>query len=211
MHKLLAAARQSPDRFVVGSVGFATSGGYWGLCNWVCEFSEQAPWHRARGQSGGASCNMILRAADFREAGGFPEEYQPGEDTMLFMRLIELGRMQWFEPAAQVDHHNQYGLRAFARHQYRLGYHSALVRQRVALRGSLATRIWPLALGLWIPRLALFGKRILGGGPAWWLRGLGFAPGLVLGSWIWTTGFLKRVLQTPQTPAVSPPHATPEP
>lgn len=206
---LLQAARHSPDRFVVGSVGYATTGGYWGLCNWLCEFSEQAPWRLAGRQSGGASCNMVLRAADFRAAGGFPEDHQPGEDTMLFARLNEMGRMQWFEPAARVDHHNQSGLRAFARHQYRLGYHSALVRQQVALRGSIATRIWPLALGLWIPRLALLGRRIVGGGPTWWLRGLGFTPGLVLGSWIWTTGFLARVLlrTTSQVASVTRPAA----
>lgn len=199
LRALLRAACLSPGRFVVGSIGYATSGGYWGICNWLCEFSEQAPWHAARRQTGGASCNMMVRAADFREAGGFPEDHQPAEDTMLFTRLIAIGREQWFEPAARVDHHNQTGLRPFARHQYRLGYHSALIRQRAALRGSLATRIWPLALGLWIPRLALLGGRIVAGGPAWWLRGLGLAPGLMLGSWFWTAGFVARVLERPSS------------
>ena len=88
---------------------------------------------------------------------------------------------------------------AFARHQYRLGFHSALVRQSVPLRGSLAARIWPLALVLWIPRLALMAGRLSRSGPAWWLRGLGMAPGLVLGSWIWTAGFVKRVLTETQS------------
>lgn len=193
LENLVGMAEAAPGRFVVGSVGYAVSGGYWGLCNWICEFSEQVPWHPARRQRGGASCNMILSAADFRAAGGFPEDYQPGEDTMLFSHLNALGREQWLVPAAQVDHYNQSGLRAFARHQYRLGYHSALVRQQVALRGSLAARVWPLALGLWIPRLGLFARRIAGGGPRWWVRGLALAPGLLLGSWIWTAGFIRRV------------------
>jgi len=191
---ILAAAETVPDRFVVGSVGYATSGGYWGLCNWLLEFSEQVPWHPARAQTGGASCNMILRRVDFETAGGFAEEYQPGEDTMLFSNLRAMGRSQWFEPAAQVDHFNIGGLRSFARHQFRLGFHSALVRQTVPLRGSLATRFWPLALVLWIPRLGLIGKRILAGGPEWWLRGLGLAPGLLLGSWVWAAGFVKKSL-----------------
>jgi GT2 family glycosyltransferase len=141
--RLLEMAERGPGRFVVGSVGYAVSGGYWGLANWIGEFSEQAPWHPMRQQRGGASCNMLVRAEDFRAAGGFPEEYQPGEDTMLFARLTGMGRAQWFEPAARVDHYNQSGLRSFARHQYRLGYHGALIRQRVALRGSLAARVWP--------------------------------------------------------------------
>jgi GT2 family glycosyltransferase len=190
--RLLEMAERGPGRFVVGSVGYAVSGGYWGLANWIGEFSEQAPWHPMRQQRGGASCNMLVRAEDFRAAGGFPEEYQPGEDTMLFARLTGMGRAQWFEPAARVDHYNQSGLRSFARHQYRLGYHGALIRQRVALRGSLAARVWPLALGIWIPRLGLMARRLAAGGPGWWLRGLALAPGLVLGSWIWAAGFLRR-------------------
>lgn len=191
---LIAGADREPERFVVGSVGYATSGGYWGLCNWICEFSEQAPWRPAGRQTGGASCNMIVRSSDFRAAGGFPEDHQPGEDTLLFARLGELGRRQWFDPAARVDHHNQAGLRALARHQHRLGIHSALVRQQVPLRGSLATRIWPLVLVLWIPRIGLMARRIADGGPEWWLRGIALAPGLLLGSWIWTAGFLQQVL-----------------
>jgi hypothetical protein len=93
-----------------------------------------------------------------------------------------------------VDHFNVAGLARFARHQHRLGFHSALVRQQVALRGSLAVRVWPLVLALWIPRLALMGGRLLRGGPAWWLRGIGLAPGLLLGAWAWTAGFMQRAL-----------------
>ena len=105
-----------------------------------------------------------------------------------------MGREQWFAAEARVDHFDIPGLRAFARHQYRLGVHSALVRQSVPLRGSLATRFWPLALVLWVPKLGLITTRLMRGGPAWWLRGLAMSPGLLLGSWIWTAGFLARVL-----------------
>lgn len=192
---LMASARAASRRFVVGSVGCATTGGYWGMCNWLCELSEQAPWLPARHQTGGASCNMIVRAEDFREVGGFPEDHLGGEDTMLFRRLRSIGRQQWFEPAAHVGHHNRSGLGAFARHQYQLGYHNALVRQRIALPGNIATRIRLFALGLWNPRLGLIGKRVFAGGPAWWLRGAGFAPGIIVGTWIWTAGFLKRVFE----------------
>ena len=200
---LLAAAKDAPDRFVVGSIGYATSGGYWGLSNWHCEFSEMAPWLPARQQTGGASCNMIVKASDFQAAGGFPEDHQPAEDTMLFTRLIGLGRSQWFEPTARVDHHNQHGLRAFLRHQYRLGYHSALIRQQVPLRGSLATKFRFLAFLLWMPRLVLVSRRIVAGGPSYWLRWLVFAPALMLGMWSWTAGFVRRVYSHPSLLAQS--------
>lgn len=191
----LAALQQrmheAPRRFVVGAIGYATSGGYWGVCNWLSEFSEEAPWRAARRQLGGASCNMIVRAEDFHEAGGFPEDYQPAEDTMLFCRLREMGLEQWFEPKARVDHHNQSGFFAFARHQHKLGFHSALVRQRVDLPGSVATRVWPLALVLWVARFGAIVRRVMAGGTAWRMRGFGLAPGLLVGSWIWNAGFLK--------------------
>ena len=191
LRSLLASGQGAEGRFVVGSVGVASSGGYWGMCNWLCEFSEQAPWGTPRVQTGGASCNMLVRATDFHEVGGFPEDYQPSEDTMLFARLRAMGREQWFAPAACVDHHNQTGLGVFLRHQYRLGFHRALVRQQSPLPGSMASRVWPIALFLWVPRLALLAGRILGGGVGWWLRGIAYAPGLLVGSWLWTAGFFR--------------------
>jgi GT2 family glycosyltransferase len=191
---LAAHAKKKADRFFVGSVGYATTGGYWGMCNWLTEFSEQAPWRPARVQQGGASCNMMVAAQDFHRVGGFPEDYQPGEDTAFFSELVRMGRTQWFASEARVDHHNQSGFSAFVNHQFRLGYHSALVRQQYALRGAIATRVRPLAFVLWIPKLALLGRRLIAGGPTWWLRGTVYAPGLIFGSWVWTAGFVKRVI-----------------
>lgn len=179
--------------FAVGSVGYASPGGYWGLCNWACEFSEQFPWLATRTQHGGASCNMIVSSSDFRAAGGFPTNLKCGEDTALFYRLRELGRRQVFASSARVDHHNLSGLARYMNHQYELGYHSAVVRQYFPLKGQLATRHAALALLLWVPRLMLVSYRLAAGGPAWWLRGIGLMPGILLGTWSWTAGFLKRV------------------
>lgn len=183
-------------RFVVGSISTATSGGYWGMCNWLSEFSEQAPWHRARRQQGGASANMLVSAADFAAAGGFPEDHQPGEDTFLFGRLTAAGREQWFAPEACVFHHNNSGFRAFLRHQYRLGWNSALLRQRIETTGSIATRIWPLALCFWAIRLLRVALRGLAGGPAWWGRTVLYAPGLMIGALSWNAGFMRRIWES---------------
>lgn len=204
LEKLSAHTDRTPRRFIVGSVGYATTGGYWGMCNWLSEFSEQAPWHPARKQAGGASCNMVVSAGDFSQAGGFPEEYQPGEDTALYRQLMGMGLEQWFEPAARVDHHNHYGILALLQHQFRLGYHSALVRQRFDLRGSIATRVKLLAPILWLPRLAMMARRLLAGGPAWWLRGIAYAPGLIVGALWWNAGFVNRVMSARSTESQQP-------
>ncbi|MEM9761035.1 MAG: glycosyltransferase [Pseudomonadota bacterium] len=191
LNALIVACR--PGHFVVGSVGMAETGGYWGMANWISEFSEQAPWRSAGAQTGGASCNMALARADFEAAGGFAETHQPGEDTLLFHRLRAAGLTQWFEPSSRVEHYNQHGFAAFRRHQERLGYHSALVRQQVALDGSITTRVRPLALLLWLARLWRIMGRMAGGGPAWWGRMVTLGPAVVLGSWIWSAGFLRRI------------------
>ncbi len=191
---LIGRGEGGSRRLVVGSVGTATSGGYWGMVNWICEFSEQAPWHPVRRQVGGASCSMAVRAADFHRAGGFEEAFQPAEDTLLFAHLRAAGCEQWFEPRARVDHHNASGFSAFRHHQDRLGHHSALIRQRVRLPGSAATKIWPVALGLWLPRWLLGVRRLLQGGPRWWLRAPLYLPGMALGALIWNRAFLFQVL-----------------
>lgn len=195
LERILSMAESGTQRFAVGSIGWATTGGYWGMCNWLCEYSEQAPWHPPRQQTGGGSGNMIVSAEDFRRVGGFPAVFR-AQDTLLFNRLRSMGREQWFEPGARVDHNNESGFRTFARNQYRMGYHGARVRQRTGLRGSQATKHWPVALLLWMPRNVLLGYRVLLGGPAWWIRGLGYGPGVLLGTWIWTAGFLHRLFET---------------
>ena len=194
-------ARESLDRLVVGSIGTATSGGYWGMVNWISEFSELAPWHPRRRQVGGASASMMVPAEAFRAAGGFAEAFQPAEDTLLFARLRKAGHAHWFEPAARVDHYNVPGFASFHRHQDQLGRHSALVRQAVDLPGSVATRIWPIALGMWIPRFGVVLRRLLQGGPRWWGRALLYLPGMLLGAWIWNWAFLSQVVRPSLPPA----------
>lgn len=191
----------APKRLVVGSIGTATSGGYWGMVNWISEFSELAPWHPKRLQVGGASASMMVPAAAFRAAGGFAEAFQPAEDTLLFARLRQAGHQHWFEPAARVDHFNVPGFASFHRHQDQLGRHSALVRQATDLPGSVATRVWPIALGLWVPRFSVVLLRLLKGGPRWWGRAVLYLPGMLLGSWIWGWGFLSQVVR-PSLPPV---------
>ena len=202
LEALLERADSSARRLVVGSVGTATSGGYWGMVNWICEFSEQAPWHPARQQIGGASCSMLVRASDFRKAEGFAEAFQPAEDTLLFAWLRDDGCEQWFEPRARVDHHNPAGFAAFRKHQDRLGRHSAMIRQRIDLPGGWAVRFWPLATILWLPRWLFGARRLLQGGPRWWLRSLLYLPGMALGALVWNWGFLAQtVAPSPSFPA----------
>ena len=66
---LHGAACGAPDRFVVGAIDYAISGGYWGLCLWATEFSGVHPYLPDGEVQGGASANMLVRTAEVRRAG----------------------------------------------------------------------------------------------------------------------------------------------
>lgn len=172
--------------FLVGSVGVAKSGGYWGMATWLCEFSEQAPWRPGGEQQGGASCNMAVRMTDFRRVGGFPEDYRAGQDTMLLHRLRESGLKQMFDPRVEVRHCNIAGFGHFAQHLANQGRHFAKVRRAAQLPGHTAVRFWPLAPALGLAKGARIVGRIAAAGRFGTL--LARLPGIAIGMAIWAGG-----------------------
>ncbi len=181
---------------MVGAVGVARDGGYWGMSNWICEFSEQAPWRPAGEQAGGASCNMAVRASDFQAIGGFPNDLAGGEDTIFFALARAAGCRQHFRPEIAVGHFNNHGLSAFARHQYAIGKGFAETRLMRDLPGKTFVRIPPLTLLLWIPKSLVVLKRAFLGGAIGIGQGLTYFPGILLGSLIFTAGAFTRTFWT---------------
>lgn len=177
---------RSEGEFIVGSVGVAHSGGYWGMATWLCEFSEQAPWRPSGEQRGGASCNMAVRTSDFRSVGGFPEDFRAGQDTMLLHRLRESGLRQVFDPRIEVRHCNVAGFRHFARHLTNQGRHFAKVRLAIPLQGHTAVRFWPLAPLLSVAKAG----KIVGRIAAARRYGMLVArfPAIVVGAAVWASG-----------------------
>lgn len=183
------------NAFVVGSVGYADSGGYWGLSTWISEFSEQAPWRPAGEQTGGASCNFVCRSADFRAVGGFPEGLAIGEDTLLFHRLRDAGLRQLFVPSVTVRHCNIAGLANFARHLFKHGMAFAELRRHHEIKGSAIIRIWPLSLGLWLVKASRIASRVLEAPERKWRKLAFFTPAILFGALIWQAGVLKNHLE----------------
>ena len=188
LEEISKALKEHPESFIVGAVGMAESGGYWGTANWLCEFSEMAPWHPARKQNGGASCNMALRADHFRKVGGFDENLQFSEDTALFFKLRASGLEQRFQPSIIVGHFNHSGLSAFVRHQYNLGRGFPRARATYSLRGSRIVKYPVLALFAWLPKLVLISGRVLGGDTRGMFLLLVMMPALLLGCIVLSMG-----------------------
>lgn len=186
---LIAAAEASPDRFVVGSVGYAAAGGYWGLCLWAIEFSGVHPYLPEGEGQGGASANLLVPTEAIRRVGGFPAAFAASEDAVLAARLRELGLTNWFCPSARVDHFNKRGLRHFLGHLLWLGRWGAVSRRVHPLRGAWAVKFWPFAAGLWLAKLCITYYRVLRWGSGYRLRLLALAPGVLLGEFAWNLGF----------------------
>jgi GT2 family glycosyltransferase len=194
---LHGATSETPNRFVVGAIDYAVSGGYWGLCLWATEFSGVHPYLPDREVQGGASANMLIRTVEARRAGAFDEAFAAGEDSLLAANLRHAGLQNWFCAAAQGAHVNISGLRHCLSHLVWLGRWSARCRRRVRLRGSAAVNFWPLALGLWLAKLGLVYARVFRWGKGRRLLFLALAPGIVLGLLAWNFGFLRGLGETP--------------
>ena len=190
--ELIEGFRLAPGQFVVGAVAMERRGGYWGMANWLSEFSEQAPWRPFGMQVGGASCNMALLGKDFLATGGFREDIQPGEDTTLFADLRNSGLKQVFVPKAIVGHINNPGFAAFVRHQKGLGAAFAEVRNTREMSGSFVARYPALALLLCAPKAVLVLRRTLFSGLRPAAVALFLSPGIILGSLIWCFACYRR-------------------
>ncbi len=196
LERLLAAARSRPDSYIVGSVGYAVSGGYWGQALWTTEFSGVHPYLPNRATAAIASCNLLLPTAALEQVGGFPSHFAAAEDTILGAKLRGAGLKPWFEAAARVDHINIAGFRHFAVHLFWLGRHSALARRALPLRGRLAVRFWPLATVLFLSKFADIAYRAMrwGHGHRWMFASL--APAVLLGLIIWNAGLISGLRAT---------------
>ena len=190
LERMLAAARYRPDTYIVGSVGYSVSGGYWGLALWTAEFAGVHPFLPSRATAATASCNLLLAAATLAQVGGFPSRFAAAEDTILGAKLRGAGLKARFEPAARVDHVNIPGFRHFATHLFWLGRHSAMARRAVPLRGGLAVRFWPLATVLFLSKFSDTAYRAMrwGHGRRWLFVAL--APAVFLGLIIWNAGLI---------------------
>jgi hypothetical protein len=184
--QIIEGIQSNPNQFVVGAVAMARRGGYWGMSNWLLEFSEQAPWRSLGFQHGGASCNMAVHRRDFVAIGGFREDLRGGEDTTLFADLRKADLGQVFLPKAIVGHFNLPGFAAFAGHQAGLGASFAEVRKASDMPGSFMVRHPPLALLFWVPKAFVVLRRTMGSGLRPGLLALFLTPGILLGSVIWS-------------------------
>lgn len=178
---------------IVGSIGYAETGGYWGMSIWFAEFGNVHPYRAPGPISSGASANLAMRRDLLQSIGGFREDWPTGEDSLAQAMLEVAGHRTWLEPAMVGRHVNQPGFLRALRHVHRLGRYSARQRRMYPhLRGATAVR-WPfVSLGMWLARLGHIYSRVLVArkGPvillAW------HTPGILLCLIAWNIGFSRE-------------------
>lgn len=169
---------------VAGAVANGTPASRVGTAMWVLEFSEWLPGRRGR-PGHAASCNLAVRREVLRQAGGFPEDLWPGEDTVLSVPLAREGRLG-FAPDALVWHLNRTGRRDLVAHQVRLGASFRSVCAAVPFPwGWVARRpLAPVAAGM---RALALGRRVAGSREGR-RAALGAAPWVAVGLAAWAAG-----------------------
>jgi glycosyltransferase involved in cell wall biosynthesis len=134
-----------------------------------------------------SSRSVAFRTAAFARAGGYPEWLSHCEDLVFDLRLKETGARFAFAPRAIVRWRARSTLLAFARQYYlyaRGDGHAGLWPKRHAVRyGAYATGV---ALMVWAQR-----------------RTAALVP-LVLGAWVYTRKFHRRIRTAPSVDGIRP-------
>ena len=184
-----AIARGEAD-CIVGSIGYADTGGYWGMSLWFSEFGSFHPYLHPRRISSGGSGNMIVRKALLVDVGTFPASWRAGEELLAQARMEERGERIYFQAEAIGRHVNLPGLRRMLRHAYPLGKGSASVRIACPhLTGSNAVK-WPVvSLGLWLARMGQIYIRVFTARKGPKASVLMHTPGIFVAVLAWNAGF----------------------
>lgn len=177
---------------IVGSIGYAESGGYWGMSLWFAEFSSVHPYRAPRPIPSGASANLAVRRELLNSIGGFCEDLATGEDSLAQAMLEVAGYSIRLEPSVAGRHVNLPGMRRVLRHYYRLGLSSARHRRMYPhLRGGTAVR-WPiLSIGMWFARIVQIYYRVFTRRHGPKISLIRHTPGILICLLAWNIGFTR--------------------
>lgn len=175
----------------VGSLNHGPEDGYWGRCLWFIEFGSVHPYRVSHLMASAPGANLMLPRDAFEQVEGFPVDMFVAEDALFFIRLQEMGYNLVFTPEARASHQCISDYSHFMPRLFKLGEGAAHIRLARNLPGSLAAKVPPLALGLWLARYMQICKRVVESrGPI--IKLLVHTPGILLGLLSWSGGFFKR-------------------
>ena len=97
------------------------------------------------------SCNLLIKREDFEAAGGYPEEFWPGEDTILCMRLVnDMGKRIIYVPNVVVNHHRRSLFGAHMKQVYSYGKHRGYFFRKFGANSRRIQFVVPSLFLLWL-------------------------------------------------------------
>jgi glycosyltransferase involved in cell wall biosynthesis len=125
----LVAASDGLTSVVAGSVENGTPDSAAGTSEYLVQFLDLVPGRPVASVDHGATCNLLVPRARWRDYGPFPEDLGGGEDTLLTQAAHRDGRLI-FAPEAAVVHLNRTTVRAVLGHQWEFGRFTARLARR---------------------------------------------------------------------------------
>jgi GT2 family glycosyltransferase len=144
IEKLLKALRPAASVYA-GSVDVAAEISYWGRCDHLIGFSQQAAGIAEKDMINyAATLNFCIRRELFLDMHGFDEHFETpgGEDRDLCWRLEQAGEKILYVPQASVIHnHNRSDFRSAWKHNYHYGEVTAHFRMRHSAHARPAWKV----------------------------------------------------------------------
>lgn len=179
---------------VGGAITNATPRHPVGTAGYLLEYSALIPSERVLAEQGVPHC-LSYRRGLIERLGGFPEDTETGEDTLLNRRLAEAGVRVRFDPEIQLAHRNLTRVGPYLRHQFEHGRGLMQCVERHDFASPVGPADQPVALAAWrmfaaYPALRWWHAlgRLRRGRPDWVGRYLVLAPLVWAGLWATAAG-----------------------
>lgn len=188
----IVAAHQKEGKVIGGAIINGTPRSFIGTAEYYVEFSEYHPAQKQSNCRMIPTCNLSFARSIFKKIGGFETAggvLTKAEDLLFCYRINQCGIPILFEPTICVYHKNRVRLNQVISNQHSLGFHSAVVRRIVKVKGSFLVKHPFFFLLIPLIKILILVRRIITWGFIPFVSFLMHLPLVLIGICYYTAGF----------------------
>jgi glycosyltransferase involved in cell wall biosynthesis len=137
-------------------------------------------------------CNLGINKELFMKTGGFPEQFETGEDVIFSETAIRISNGKIiFNPQVIIYHSGRKNFSEFMRHNKSLGFHRGYLNLKISAKQNKSRDSFLYSFLFGIRRLVYISIRTLQWNPLGIIRLIFYFPVLILGLGAWVNGFRK--------------------